>query len=88
MCHYCGAGLTESKVDTKNQNNESNLKLDSKVPIRPCKFCREKLKQENVIWDSASPQMIPMISPTTSLSSTDSCVSTCSKLLSLFFFFQ
>lgn len=85
MCHYCGAGLTESKVDNKNQVNVGNLKLDSKVPRRPCKFCEEKLKQENVNWDSKSPHLTPLISPTTSLSSTDSCVSTCSKFLFLLF---
>lgn len=86
MCHYCGVGLTESNVDNKKQGNES-LKLNGKVPIKPCKFCGEKLERENVKWDSTSPYVTPLISPTTSLTSTDSCVSTCSKLLSLCFYF-
>ncbi|KAK4280063.1 hypothetical protein QN277_011738 [Acacia crassicarpa] len=78
MCQYCGAGLTDSKLDDKNRGNESNLKLDSKVPIRPCKFCGEKEKKENLKSDCASPYMTPLISPTISLSSTDSCASICS----------
>ncbi|XP_028804330.1 LOW QUALITY PROTEIN: putative 1-phosphatidylinositol-3-phosphate 5-kinase FAB1D [Neltuma alba] len=78
MCHYCGAGLTDSKLDDKNRGNQGNLKLDSKVPIRPCKFCGEKQKKESVKRDSTSPCMTPLISPTTSLSSTDSCASVCS----------
>lgn len=80
MCRYCGAGLMDSKIDDKSQGNESNFKLASKVPIGTCKFCGEKQKQENVKWDSASPCMTPLISPATSLSSTDSCASICSDL--------
>lgn len=83
MCHYCGAGLTNPKLDDKIQGNESSLKLDSKVPIRLCKFCGEKEKTENLKSDSASPSMTPLISPTISLFSTDSCASTCSNLLVL-----
>lgn len=78
MCHYCGAGLAESNVD-KKQGNEGSLKLNGKIPIKPCKFCEEKLERENAKWHSTTPYATPHISPTTSLSSTDSCVSTCSE---------
>ncbi|XP_004496392.2 putative 1-phosphatidylinositol-3-phosphate 5-kinase FAB1D isoform X2 [Cicer arietinum] len=80
MCHYCGASLTESIADNKKHGNESSLKLNGKVPLKPCKACREKLEQENVKSNSTtSPYATPYISPSASLSSTDSCVSTCSE---------
>ncbi|KAL2324698.1 hypothetical protein Fmac_023756 [Flemingia macrophylla] len=71
MCHYCGEGLTDSNVDNKKQGNESSLKLNGKVSIRPCKSCGEKLERANLKWHTTS--------PTTPLQSTDSCVSTCSE---------
>ncbi|XP_061344113.1 putative 1-phosphatidylinositol-3-phosphate 5-kinase FAB1D [Gastrolobium bilobum] len=79
MCHYCGADVMESNDDNRKQENDSSLKLNGKVPLRPCKFCGEKLQQENVKWHSTSPYATTHISPVTSLSSTDSCVSTCSE---------
>ncbi|KAK7343793.1 hypothetical protein VNO77_12828 [Canavalia gladiata] len=79
MCHYCGAGLAQSNIDNKKQGDWSDLKLNGKVSIGPCKFCGEKLERENVKWNSNSPYVTPHISPTTSLSSTESCVSTCSE---------
>lgn len=85
MCHYCGAGLSESNFDNKKEGNESSLKFNAKVSIRPCKSCGEKLERANAKWRSNSPYVTPYVSPTTSLQSTDSCVSTCSKLPSLCF---
>ncbi|KAH1139491.1 hypothetical protein GLYMA_10G218400v4 [Glycine max] len=79
MCRYCGVGLSESNFDNKKQGNESSLKLNGKVSIRPCKSCGEKLERANAKWHSTSPYATPLISPTTSLLSTDSCVSTCSE---------
>lgn len=79
MCRYCGVGLSESNFDNKKQGNESSLKLNGKVSIRPCKSCGEKLERANAKWHSTSPYATPLISPTTSLLSTDSCVSTCSN---------
>ncbi|XP_020231684.1 putative 1-phosphatidylinositol-3-phosphate 5-kinase FAB1D isoform X2 [Cajanus cajan] len=79
MCHYCGVGLADSNVDNKKQGNESSLKLNGKVSIRPCKSCGEKLERANLKWHSTSPHVTPLISPTTPLQSTDSCVSTCSE---------
>ncbi|KAK7279745.1 hypothetical protein RJT34_24802 [Clitoria ternatea] len=78
MCHYCGAGLTESNVG-KKLGSQSGLKLNGKVSIGACKVCGEKLERENVKCHSTSPYVTPHISPTTSLLSTDSCVSTCSE---------
>lgn len=65
MCRYCGVGLSESNFDNKKQGNESSLKLNGKVSIRPCKSCGEKLEQENAKWHSTSPYATPLISPTT-----------------------
>lgn len=87
MCHYCGAGLSESNFDNKKEGNENSLKFNGKVSNRPCKSCGEKLERANAKWRSNSPYVTPYISPTTSLQSTDSCVSTCSKLPSLCFHF-
>ncbi|KAL1343515.1 hypothetical protein HN51_029888 [Arachis hypogaea] len=78
MCHYCGAGLMGSNVEEKKQDHESSLKLNSKVPTKPCKFCGEKLERENMKLNGTSPFATPHISPTSSLSSSGSCVSTCS----------
>ncbi|RYQ92407.1 uncharacterized protein LOC107616706 isoform X1 [Arachis ipaensis] len=61
MCHYCGAGLMGSNVDEKKQDDESSLKLNSKVPT--------KLERENMKLNGTSPFATPHISPTSSLSS-------------------
>ncbi|KAK7391172.1 hypothetical protein VNO78_19584 [Psophocarpus tetragonolobus] len=79
MCHYCGVGLTESNFDKKKQGNVCSLKLNGKISVRPCKSCGEKLERANGKWNSIGPFATPHISPTTSLQSTDSCVSTCSE---------
>ncbi|XLT27257.1 hypothetical protein HN873_068066, partial [Arachis hypogaea] len=60
MCHYCGAGLMGSNVDEKKQDDESSLKLNSKVPT--------KLERENMKLNGTSPFATPHISPTSSLS--------------------
>ncbi|XP_019452735.1 PREDICTED: putative 1-phosphatidylinositol-3-phosphate 5-kinase FAB1D isoform X1 [Lupinus angustifolius] len=80
MCHYCAASLTESNVANKKLGNDSSLKLNGEVLKNYCKFCGEKLERENVKRDSTSPHFTPNIRPTASLTSTDSCVSTCSDL--------
>ncbi|MED6146925.1 hypothetical protein PIB30_039332 [Stylosanthes scabra] len=67
-----------SNVDEKKQSHESSLKLNGNFPPRPCKFCGEKLEQENMKLNGTSPFATPHISPTSSLSSSGSCVSTCS----------
>ncbi|CAL5209312.1 unnamed protein product [Lathyrus oleraceus] len=79
MCHYCGASLTESNADNKKHGNQISLKLNGKVPLKHCKSCGGKLDRESVKCHSTSPFATPYISPTTSMSSTDSCVSTSSE---------
>ncbi|XP_019442005.1 PREDICTED: putative 1-phosphatidylinositol-3-phosphate 5-kinase FAB1D isoform X3 [Lupinus angustifolius] len=73
MCHYCGACLTKSNSVNNNQGNDSSVKFNVKVPKKSCKSCGEKPEQENVKWGHTSPYFTPHISPTASLTSSDSC---------------
>ncbi|XP_045808315.1 putative 1-phosphatidylinositol-3-phosphate 5-kinase FAB1D isoform X2 [Trifolium pratense] len=80
MCEYCGGSLTESNAGNTKHENESSLKVNGKVPSKPCKSCGEKkLERDNEKRNSTNPYATLYISPTASLSSTDSCVSTCSE---------
>lgn len=84
MCHYCGAEPTKSKDEQWEPKNGNSLKLNGEGSIWSCRFCQEKLELESMKRDglrSAS----PVISPTTSLSSSDRSVSSCSKFLPFFF---
>lgn len=78
MCHNCGAELLKLE-EKKRQENGNSLKLHTGGS---CKFCRKKQEGESIKWDGASQHEKPMISPTTSLSSSDSFVTNCSKFLS------
>ncbi|XP_040987370.1 uncharacterized protein LOC121235162 [Juglans microcarpa x Juglans regia] len=49
--------------------------------VGSCKFCRKKHKGESIKWDGVSQHEKPMISPNTSLYSSDSFVSNCSEYL-------
>lgn len=82
MCHYCGAQLPKSEDEKRKPVNANSLKLNGDGHNWSCRFCREKQEQGYLKgdgWSLAS----PMISPTTSLSSTDRSVSSCSKFLPL-----
>jgi 1-phosphatidylinositol-3-phosphate 5-kinase len=84
-CHNCGAELL--KLEEKNrQKNGNSLKFDTGGPIWSCKFCGDKQQRESIKRDSSSPDATPTISPTTSLSSSDSFGSNCSKFLSCYCF--
>ncbi|KAG8660738.1 hypothetical protein MANES_02G188400v8 [Manihot esculenta] len=79
MCHYCGAQLPKSEDEKRKPVNANSLKLNGDGHNWSCRFCREKQEQGYLKgdgWSLAS----PMISPTTSLSSTDRSVSSCSDL--------
>lgn len=77
-CHNCGAELL--KLEEKNrQKNGNSLKFDTGGPIWSCKFCGDKQQRESIKRDSSSPDATPTISPTTSLSSSDSFGSNCSE---------
>ncbi|KAG7942800.1 hypothetical protein I3843_15G005900 [Carya illinoinensis] len=75
MCHNCGAELLKLE-ENKRQENGNSLKLHTGGS---CKFCRKKQEGESIKWDGASQHEKPMISPTTSLSSSDSFVTNCSE---------
>lgn len=84
MCHYCVAELTQSK-GRKKQVDLKSLQLDTGGPVKSCKFCVEKQERESIKQGSGILYTMTMISPTTSLSSSDSCVSSCSKCPSFFY---
>lgn len=76
MCHFCGANLSDSNGCNKTLDVNA-LKVDGGDCIWSCKLCLGKLKQESMKLDGWSPAST-LISPTVSLTSTDSCVSNCS----------
>ncbi|KAL4651637.1 hypothetical protein ACB092_01G174800 [Castanea dentata] len=78
MCHNCGVELLKLE-EKKRQENGNSFKLDPGGPILYCKFCGKKQEGESIKRDSASPYTTPMISPSTSLSSSDSFASNCSE---------
>lgn len=84
MCHYCGAELTKSNEDRRKLENSNYLISSTGDPIWYCKLCLERHGTEFVKQDGISPYATPLISPTTSLSSSDRSYSSCSKYLSLF----
>lgn len=70
MCHSCGSELMKLENGEKVIGNESSSKLESGANLLSCKVCGET---------RSSPCMTPMISPTISLSSSDSSISSSSK---------
>ncbi|KAM1105758.1 hypothetical protein ACFX1X_002743 [Malus domestica] len=79
MCHYCGAELTQSKENKKKQENSKLFPLAKGGPRKYCKFCAEKQERESIKQGNTILYTMPMISPATSLSSSDSCVSSWSE---------
>ncbi|XWS21867.1 hypothetical protein CRYUN_Cryun30bG0092600 [Craigia yunnanensis] len=78
MCYYCGAELKKSNEDKRKQENGNALISSTGDPIWSCKLCLERQGREFVKHDGISPYATPMISPTTSLSSSDRSYSSCS----------
>lgn len=72
MCHHCGADLTKCKEDKGNQEN-------ARSPFWSCRVCLEKQQPQLGEQDGMSPFNTPMISPTTSLSTSDRSYSSCSE---------
>ena len=84
MCHHCGAELTKSKNNRNVEENVNSLKIGMQDSNLSCKFCGLKHEQESELGSVRhSPHVTPMISPTTSLSSSDRSASSCSKFLSV-----
>lgn len=84
MCHHCGAELRNSEEKRKIQENVNSLKLGTQDSILSCKYCGLKHEQESVLVSARqSPYATQMISPTSSLSSSDRSASSCSKLHSI-----
>ncbi|XP_022718209.1 putative 1-phosphatidylinositol-3-phosphate 5-kinase FAB1D isoform X2 [Durio zibethinus] len=77
MCHYCGAKLMKYNEDQRKQNSNA-LISSSGDPVWSCKLCWERQGREFVNREGISPFATPMISPTTSLSSSDQSNSGCS----------
>ncbi|GMP48121.1 hypothetical protein CsSME_00015591 [Camellia sinensis var. sinensis] len=69
---------TMSNECKENHENENSIKLNGNDAIWPCKFCGEKKEKESIKQDGSSPYATPLISPTRSLTSSDSTVSSCS----------
>ncbi|XP_044510763.1 putative 1-phosphatidylinositol-3-phosphate 5-kinase FAB1D isoform X2 [Mangifera indica] len=80
MCHYCGAELRKVSEEQRKQENGNPLRLNGEGPIWSCGLCREKKEREYMKQDKLSLYSTPMISPTTSLSSSDRSFSSCSDL--------
>ena len=80
MCHYCGADLVNPKEDTKIEEHVNSLKLGKQDSVLSCKCCEVKHEQESLPSDGRySPYATPMISPTSSFSSSDRSSSSSSK---------
>ncbi|KAK3230343.1 hypothetical protein Dsin_002224 [Dipteronia sinensis] len=80
MCHHCGSQVTKSKEEKRKQENVNSFNLNGEDPIWSCRICGEKQVREYVKQDRLTPFSTPMISPTTSLSSSDRSFSNCSEL--------
>lgn len=76
MCHVCGSELSKVSNGNKNHQNEIILKLNVGAH---CKFCDKMKERDSIKRDVMSPYETPTISPTTSMSSYDSSVSSCSE---------
>lgn len=79
MCHVCGSELSKVSNGNKNHQNEIISKLNDGAILLHCKFCDKMKERDSTRRDVMSPYETPTISPTTSLSSCDSSVSSCSK---------
>uniref|UniRef100_A0A5B7CCC5 1-phosphatidylinositol-3-phosphate 5-kinase n=1 Tax=Davidia involucrata TaxID=16924 RepID=A0A5B7CCC5_DAVIN len=80
MCQFCGAELTKSNKFKEKQENGNSIELNGRDPGWTCKFCVKKQERESIKQDGLSLYATPLISPTTSLASSDSRVSSCSDL--------
>ncbi|KAK9270349.1 hypothetical protein L1049_025928 [Liquidambar formosana] len=79
MCHICGVEFKKLNECNQNHQNENSLKLDDGDCISYCKFCGGKLEIESIKGDGLSPSSTLLINPAVSLTSSDSCVSSCSE---------
>lgn len=72
MCHHCGADITNPREEKVNQEN-------GRSPFWSCRGCLEKKGLQPGEQNGTSLSNTPMISPTTSLSSSDRSYSSCSE---------
>ncbi|KAL5846058.1 hypothetical protein ACOSQ3_009582 [Xanthoceras sorbifolium] len=80
MCRQCGSEVTKLKEEKRKQEIVNSLSLNGEGPIWSCRICGEKQEREYMMkQDRLTPFSTPMISPTTSLSSSDRTFSSCSE---------
>lgn len=80
MCHDCGAPLTMSKGSKEKQETLTSVESKGRDPKLSCNFCLEKQDKESLNQTGLSACPKQHVSPTSSLTSSDSTVSCCSKV--------
>ncbi|XP_043707213.1 putative 1-phosphatidylinositol-3-phosphate 5-kinase FAB1D [Telopea speciosissima] len=81
MCHVSGEELTNLDSGVEDMENKvvNSLGMDNGNPTHYCKFRNEKNVKDSSMANELSSYEIRVISPTISISRTDSLVSTCSE---------
>ncbi|WCJ44084.1 1-phosphatidylinositol-3-phosphate 5-kinase FAB1B [Euphorbia peplus] len=79
MCHNCGAHLSKSEAETRKSQNGNHLQVNGVGKSVSCRFCQEKQQQDYTMANGVAPHL-PIPSPSTSLSSSDRSVSSCSDI--------
>lgn len=80
MCHDCGAPLTMSKGSKEKQETLTSVESKGRDPKLSCNFCVEKQDKESLNQTGLSACPKQHVSPTSSLTSSDSTVSCCSDI--------
>ncbi|XP_010256247.1 PREDICTED: putative 1-phosphatidylinositol-3-phosphate 5-kinase FAB1D [Nelumbo nucifera] len=77
MCHVCDKELTDSDNGEGSKKKLNSFKLDGRDNQQSCKS--KKNEQDSSVHGDLSSYATPLISPTISLTSTDSLASSCSE---------
>ncbi|XP_077248748.1 FORMS APLOID AND BINUCLEATE CELLS 1A isoform X2 [Tasmannia lanceolata] len=90
MCTTCGSELSKlgdgvqcsicSKSFCRECEKSTSSGLDGEVPVWYCRYCSQKHGQESSTRDDLGPYSTPSISPAISLTSYESCVSSCGEV--------
>uniref|UniRef100_A0A2P2ME70 Putative 1-phosphatidylinositol-3-phosphate 5-kinase FAB1D isoform X1 n=1 Tax=Rhizophora mucronata TaxID=61149 RepID=A0A2P2ME70_RHIMU len=79
MCHCCGLQVERSN-DEKKPENKNTVESNGEGSIWFCRFCQEQREQESAKLDGLTPSVSLMSGSTTSLSSSDRSLSSCSDV--------